>query len=61
MLNNLCKMYEISEYINDENALNNINLMKNAIDKKNFILSFVGQFSAGKSKLINNIDRKSVV
>ncbi|WP_394884682.1 dynamin family protein [Clostridium butyricum] len=61
MLNNLCKMYEISEYINDENALNNINLMKNAIDKKNFILSFVGQFSAGKSKLINNIIGKEIL
>lgn len=55
MLNILDKYKEIATYLKEDYLIQNIDLMKKAINNKEFLLSFVGQFSAGKSKLINNI------
>lgn len=61
MLDILEKHKEISMFLNDENSGKDIDLMKRAIEEKKFLLCFVGQFSAGKSKLINNIIGKELL
>lgn len=55
MLTYLSTLEEITEYLKDDFSLENINFIKEAINNKKFLLSFVGQFSSGKSRLINNI------
>ena len=55
MLKILDKYNEIAKYLNEDYIINDIENMKESIREKKFLLSFVGQFSAGKSKLINNI------
>lgn len=55
MLNILNKYNEVAKYLKEDSILNDIESMKESIKEKTFLLSFVGQFSAGKSKLINNI------
>ena len=52
---------EIAEYLDDKNIINDIKLMKKAIETNNFLLTFIGQFSSGKSKLINNIIGKNIL
>lgn len=61
MLDTLEKYKEVAQFLKDDKSIYNIDLMKEAIEEKQFLLSFVGQFSAGKSKLINNIIGKEVL
>lgn len=55
MLEYLNRLEEITSYLNDDFLKNKINLIKDAINDRKFLLTFVGQFSSGKSRLINNI------
>lgn len=55
MLKILDKYNEVAKYLKEDSIVNEIESMKESIKEKKFLLSFIGQFSAGKSKLINNI------
>lgn len=55
MLEYLNGLEEVTTYLNDNFLKNKINLIKDAINERKFLLTFVGQFSSGKSRLINNI------
>lgn len=55
MLKILDKYNEVAKYLEEDSIVNEIESMKESINEKKFLLSFIGQFSAGKSKLINNI------
>lgn len=51
---------KVAEYLNDESA----DIILNLIDNKNnrlFLLPFVGEFSSGKSKLINNLIEDNIL
>ena len=52
---------EIAAYLKDDILIKDINSIKEALDDKKFLLTFVGQFSSGKSKLINNIIEKDLL
>ena len=41
--------------LNDTNALEHLQEIKNHIESGNFFVAFIGQYSAGKSSLINNL------
>ena len=43
------------EELNDTNALEHLRAIKDHIDSGNFFIAFIGQYSAGKSSLINNL------
>lgn len=55
MLKILDKYNEVAKYLKEDSIVNDIESMRESLNEKRFLLSFVGQFSAGKSKLINNI------
>ena len=55
MLEYLNRLEEITGYLNDDFLKNKINFIKDTINDRKFLLTFVGQFSSGKSRLINNI------
>lgn len=51
----------IAEYVNDEAALILIDQLKKRLDMHEYFLPFIGQFSAGKSKLINRIIGRDIL
>lgn len=53
MKNDLSQLIEISEYLDDRESTSILTKMKTAISSGNYILTVMGQFSAGKSTLIN--------
>lgn len=61
MINYLNNYEEIADYLDDDISIRDINSIKEALDDKKFLLTFVGQFSSGKSKLINNIIEKNLL
>lgn len=61
MLDYLNTLQDITKYLKDDFSYKNISFIKNAINDKKFLLSFVGQFSSGKSRLINNILDKELL
>lgn len=46
---------EISEYLNDRETKSLLNSFVEKLNNHNYLLPFIGQFSAGKSKLINHL------
>ena len=61
MMNDLENYEEIASYLKDDILIKDINSIKEALNDKKFLLTFVGQFSSGKSKLINNIIEKDLL
>ena len=61
MIEDLEKYKEIANYLKEDYLIESIDLMKSSINNKEFLLSFVGQFSAGKSRLINNIIERDIL
>lgn len=61
MLETLDKYMEIAKYLEDESCYNDLEFVKNSLCNKEFLLTFVGQFSSGKSKLINNIINRDLL
>lgn len=61
MINYLNNYEEIADYLNDDISVRDINSIKEVLYDKKFLLTFVGQFSSGKSKLINNIIEKDLL
>lgn len=61
MLNKVCKMLEIAKELNDTNYLIQLERIKKSLESKEYLISVMGQFSAGKSKLINNLIGRQVL
>lgn len=52
---------EMAGYIENYEILNRIKGIRNAIESNRYVLSFMGQFSAGKSRLINNLLQRDIL
>lgn len=61
MIDYLNELQDITKYLKDDLAYKDINFIKDTLNDKKFLLSFVGQFSSGKSRLINNILNKELL
>ncbi len=58
----LLKQYrDVAEFLSDNTNVALIDSLTNRLEKKTYLLPFIGQFSAGKSKLINRILGKDVL
>lgn len=55
------KMMEISKYLGDNDSVAVLKRISNSLDEKTCYLSFMGQFSAGKSRLINNLLKRDIL
>lgn len=55
------EMRAIAAFLGDMDVNATLDVMQDALEKKEYLVSFMGQFSAGKSKLINNILQKEVL
>lgn len=55
------KYMEIAEYLKAFDVVTELNQIDKIKENSNYILSFMGQFSAGKSKLINNILDRNIL
>lgn len=55
------KLFEISEYLGDQDYSVQIHRMKESLDTSEYMLSVMGQFSAGKSRLINNLLERDIL
>lgn len=51
----LNKYSEVAEFINDSATKSLLGIFERQLNEREFLLPFMGQFSAGKSKLINHI------
>ena len=51
----LSALTDAAEYLSDESISDELAQIKEALDSKLCYISFVGHFSAEKSKLINNL------
>lgn len=48
-------LYAALDELNDGGALEELQTIKRQVDSRNFFVAFIGQYSAGKSSLINNL------
>ena len=61
MKDQINKLIEISEYLEDNENVIQLKRLLGSLDDNSYILSVMGQFSAGKSSLINNIFGKQIL
>ncbi len=61
MKDKINKLIEISEYLNDNESVIQLKRLANSLEDNSYILSIMGQFSAGKSSLINNLLGKQIL
>lgn len=61
MNENLEQLMTISNYLNLSDYSMRLLKMQQALEKKEYLLTVMGQFSAGKSRLINNILGKEIL
>lgn len=54
-------LHSALEEINDISAMEELSSIKDRIDKGNYFVAFIGQYSAGKSTLINNLLGRKVL
>ena len=55
------KLLEISEYLNDNESVIQLKRIEELLDDNRYLLAVMGEFSAGKSSLINNLFEKQVL
>ena len=55
------KLIEISEFLDDNESVIQLKRLSESLEDNSYILSVMGQFSAGKSSLINNIFGKQIL
>ncbi|MBE6843028.1 MAG: hypothetical protein E7510_09410 [Ruminococcus sp.] len=55
MDNQIISLMKVASYLSNEQILSELELMRNAMESRLCYISFIGRFSAGKSKLINNL------
>lgn len=61
MKEKISKLIEISQFLNDNEELINLKYLEDSLNDNSYILSIMGQFSAGKSSLINNLFGEKVL
>ena len=61
MKEQISKLIEISEFLDDNESVIELKHLSEALEDNSYILSVMGQFSAGKSSLINNIFGKQIL
>lgn len=61
MLNHINEVIEAAEYLNDTDSSNQLKRIQKSLNDKTYLLTVMGQFSAGKSKLINNLIGKTIL
>lgn len=61
MLEKINKLIEIGKYLNDDDYSVQLVRMHDSLENKEYLLSVMGQFSAGKSRLINNLLEKDIL
>ena len=61
MKDKINKLIEISEYLNDNESVIQLKRLADSLEDKSYILSIMGEFSAGKSSLINNLFGKQIL
>ena len=61
MIKKINELLEVSEYLGKNTYVIQLNRMKQALEKSEDLLSVMGQFSAGKSRLINNLIGKEIL
>ena len=61
MLDKVYKMLEIAKELDDTNYVFQLERIKKSLESKEYLISVIGQFSAGKSKLINNLLGRKVL
>jgi len=61
MIETLDELMEISDFLGNDTFLEGISQMKSALEKREYLLTVMGQFSAGKSRLINNLLGKQIL
>lgn len=54
-LEQLARLEEIATFVDDADALHTVNILKQRANDTKFRMPIIGQFSAGKSKLLNQI------
>lgn len=59
--NKISALIDAAEFISDEQGVTELNLIKKTYDEGQYIVSFIGSFSAGKSYLLNNILGQSIL
>lgn len=52
---NFAALYSALKELNDFKALEELNSIKESVDSGNYFVALIGQYSAGKSSLINNL------
>ena len=55
------KCIEIAKDVNAESVLDRAEALKASAEDKTYMLSFMGQFSAGKSRLINCLLKRNIL
>lgn len=55
MINKLDTFLSAAEYAKEQSLIDDVKLIKDLSEKNNYLVSFMGQFSAGKSRLLNNL------
>lgn len=50
-----------AEYAKEQTLLENVNQIKKLSEKNNYLVSFMGQFSSGKSRLLNNLIEREIL
>lgn len=55
MKNHIAVLMKTAEYLSQEPMQSELNLMQDALENRFCYISFIGRFSAGKSRLINNL------
>lgn len=61
MMDKINKLIEISEYLNDNESVIQLKRLADSLEDNSYILSIMGEFSAGKSSLINNLFGKQIL
>lgn len=61
MIETIDSMIEIADYLNDSDTNLKLKRLRQTLEEKKFLLTVIGQFSAGKSRLINNLLEREVL
>lgn len=61
MKDKINKLIEISEYLDDNESVIQLKCLEDSLENNSYILSIMGEFSAGKSSLINNLLGKQIL
>ncbi|WP_303836689.1 dynamin family protein [Ruminococcus flavefaciens] len=61
MKETLTVLLDTAEYLKDSDSIAQIKRLQNTLDNQHYLLTVAGQFSAGKSRLINNLLEREVL